>query len=328
MTLIENRVTRVLILLIVALLGMQPVVRGATTRVAELIEHEGSRGFWINAESTEAFVAIEPEFRVLSFRKTGETSLMADASVAQKGVRLAFMEPDQVPTSFDVGMQPAEVLKRSASGATVRLAPAAGLRYEVAVELAGGERPQLTLGYALQNVGDEPRVVAPWSVVAFARNGTMVVPFGTKPRARRRLVYSWWTKLPQPGLQYGRDAVTADAAAPLAGTAMKVGVINDTGWIAFARGDRALVSKVDFDANAAYPEDGANVTFFQSGDAKAPWAETEQMGALKSVRPGESTQMRETLTLLQLGPAPDAPADPDAWRSRIESAMGVAPPIK
>src|SRR5690606_12302181 len=119
-------------------------------------------------EAAEVFVGIEPQFRVLAFGRIGERSLMADSKVAEQGMRLAFMEPEQVPPSFDVGNQPAELIERTERSATVRLAPAAGLRYTVELGLAKRE-PVLTLLYELENVGQVERRVACWSVTAFAR---------------------------------------------------------------------------------------------------------------------------------------------------------------
>ncbi len=113
----------------------------ATAAPAELTEHDGSRGVWLRTPAAEAFVAAEPRFRVLAFARAGQPSLMADANVAEQGVRLAFMGPDQVPPSFDVGNVPAEIVERTPSSVRVRLAPAAGLRYEVTLTLET-ERPR------------------------------------------------------------------------------------------------------------------------------------------------------------------------------------------
>ena len=40
------------------------------------VEHDGSRGLWLRNELAEVFLAVEPRFRVMAFRKIGETSLM------------------------------------------------------------------------------------------------------------------------------------------------------------------------------------------------------------------------------------------------------------
>jgi hypothetical protein len=263
---------------------------------APLDEHDGFRGAWLRTPSAEVFVAVEPRFRVLAFARPGRPSLMADVRVAEQGTRLAFMGPDQVKGSFDVGNVPADFVDRTASTARVRLAPAAGLRYDVTLAL-DADRPRLRLDYALENVAAERRTVACWSVTSFARGdgGAVVVPFGAEPRARRRLVLPWWTRWPQPNVRVGRDAIRADVTGPVAGGAYKDGLITDAGWIAFARGGEALVSSAPFDASADYAEDGANVTFFESDDPKRTWCEIEQVGPLRDLPPGESARLSETL---------------------------------
>src|SRR5690606_3482109 len=118
--------------------------------------------------------------------------------------------------SFDVGNQPAEMLERTPTTARVRLAPAAGLQYTVELTLEQ-DQPRLRLKYALQNVGVAERQIACWSLVSFARDGRIVVPFGKAPRDRRRLVLPWWTKWPQPSAEFGRDTLVSDANQPAEG---------------------------------------------------------------------------------------------------------------
>src|SRR5690554_5760692 len=141
-----------------------------------LVEHEGHRGLWLRSDAAEVFIGIEPQFRVLSFRRPGEPSLMAGQNVAETGLRLAFMEPDQVPASFDVGNVPAEVLERTPRSVRVRLKAAAGLQYTVRMQLDEAD-PALMLWYELANAGDKPRQVACWSVTSFARQGMIIAPF-------------------------------------------------------------------------------------------------------------------------------------------------------
>ncbi len=296
---------------------------------AEALEDfDGSRGVWVRSEAVETFVAVEPKFRVLAVRRPGEASLMADASHSDHGLRLAFMGPDQIPTSFDVGNVPAEIIERSPQKVRVRLAPADGLRYSVAVT-TDADRPRVTLDYELTNEASAARRVGIWSVTSYPNNGVLVMATGEKPRSRRRLVLSWWTKWPQPGIEFGRHAIAADVSVPAAGGVYKVGLINDTGWVAYTRNDQAIVSHSTFDPAATYPEDGANITIFQTDDRTGPRCEAEQMGPLVDVAAGASTQHTETLELLNIPPNPttlptmnDILNTADVRRHSIEAAMG------
>lgn len=281
------------------------------------------RGVWLKNDRIEAFVVTEPMFRVLSIRKPGEASLMDGPMLAERGIRLAFMGPDQVKTSFDVGNQPATILEQKPMSMQLRLAPADGLQYEVEIALAP-DAARLTLVYRLRNVGDAERTVGCWSVISYPCDGAIVIPFDQTPRSRRRIVMPWWTRFPQPGFAFGRDTLLADSTKPVASTAHKVGVITDAGWIAFAKNDRALVSSCDFDAKATYPEDGANVSLFQTVQPDGSRCETEQMGPVKALAPGATIEHRETVELLTM-PQPAPLDDPDVLRTLLQTARTARP---
>lgn len=265
-------------------------------------QHDGFGGVWLKSASAQVFVAIEPTFRILSFRKPGEPSLLADSKTNQQGLRLAFMEPEQIPTSFDPGNQPASLVEHAGRRIIVRLKEAAGLRYEVEATLAP-DAPVLDLRYTLTNVGASERRVACWSLISYALDGTIVVPFGDNDRARRRLVLPWWTKWPQPGVSVARSALSADASTPVAGNACKIGLTSEPGWIAFTRDKHALISTVTFDSKATYPEGGANITLYLDANR----CETEQVGPLTSLNPGASVTMHETLRLAAFAPTDHNP---------------------
>lgn len=292
-----------------------PVPAGETALAA----HEGYRGLWLRSQAVEAFVALEPQFRVLSIRPPGDASLMAAQGSPHQGLRLAFMEPEQVPASFDVSNVPGKLIESSDTAARVQLQPAAGLRYAVSLSLHES-LPQIQLTYELTNVSEIPRRVAPWSVIAYARDGRIVIPFGDQPRARRRIVLPWWGEWPQPGVHIGRNALLSDASALMAGQAYKIGVITDAGWVAFVRGERCLLSHVAFQADQAYPEDGANITTFHLDDGEKSWCETEQVGPLQLLQPGESAVMTETIRCLTIALPDDL--SPDSLRASIDAALG------
>lgn len=288
----------------------------AATPVPDLVDHDGSRGVWLRSEAVEVFVGTEPKFRLLAARRPGKPSLLADSTRPQQGVRLAFMEPNQIPDSFAVGEQSAEVVERSERKLKLRLAPAVGLRYDVAVEI--DERfPKVTLAATLVNESDRKRRVATWSVLSFARDvsATIVVPFGGEPRAVRRLVVPWWTIWPQPNVRFGRDAMAVDVASPFDGDAVKVGLATDAGWAAFVRGGDGLVVSAARDARAEYPEGGANITCFVA----AGWCEVEHVGPIESLSREEGTTLRQTIELFDnpFGSAlPTTLPSPDPDRTR------------
>lgn len=263
-----------------------------------LEEFDGLRGFWLRSATVEAFVAIEPVFRLAGVRRPGAPSLMADKSRSQQGLRLAFMEPDQIASSFDVSKQRAEVLERTPLRARVSLNEAMALKYSVDITL-DESTAAIKLEYSLKNVGMDQRRVACWSVIALPPEGIILAPFGDSPKSRRRLVVPSWTRWPQPNMEFGKVALGVGATGAKAGP-YKIGVRSEAGWIAFVRGRDAIISFSPFQANAEYPEDGANMTFFEGGAGRSAWREIEHVGPLQDLRPGEEIKLSETLVLVQI----------------------------
>lgn len=313
---LEARATGILVLLLASILNAQ-----------DLVDHDGYRGVWVKSDKIEAFVATQPKFRILSIRKPGDQSLIADAKIDEPGVRLAFMSPNQIKTSFDPGLTTAEQI----GAGTFQLKPADGLQYTVTVT-PDATKPKLAITYELKNVADQPRTVAVWSVSSFPCDGVISVPTGQQRRARRRMVMSWWSRFPVPGLVFGRDSLSLDTTAAKDPGVMKLGLITDAGWAAFTRGGSAIVSRVSFDATATYPEDGPNITVFQGITAKGARAEIEQMSPLKNLAPQESVQMTETFELLDLPQSINLPrewatgaaGEADALRAKIEATTRPA----
>lgn len=295
----------------------------STCVAQDFVEHDGFRGMWVRSDAIEAFVAVEPKFRILAIRKPGTESLLADAKIDEPGIRLAFMGPDQVKTSFDVGRTAAEPV----GPGRFRLKPADGLQYTVTLN-PDADQPKLAIVYELKNVGDQPRTIGVWSVTSFPCDGVVSIPTAQQRRARRRVVMSWWSRYPIPGLVFGRDAMRFDTAGTREPGVMKIGLITDAGWAAFVRGRQAILTRVPFDPAGQYPEDGPNITVFQGINPEGSRAEIEQMSPLKRLLPAETVSMTETFELLDLPEKIDLPkewatgpaGEADTLRAKIEAA--------
>ncbi len=284
-----------------------------------LDRHDGYEGRWVRTPHAQAFIAVRPRFRVLALSRPGEPSLMADAAHPEYGVRLAYMEPTQIDDSFDPGNQPGRFIESTPSSATVQLAASAAAELRYTVHVALDERlPRLRLRYRLENLSDRPRRYAAWSLTSFEPNGRIVALFGAEARPLRRIALPWWTRMPQPGYAFGRRTLAVDCGRPLNGTACKIGLASDTGWVAMVRHGRALVSAAAYDPHAAYPEGGANITIFQMDKPDRRWCEMEQVSPLTDADPGAAVELTETLTLIDLA---NTPAEPDALGEAIEAAM-------
>jgi hypothetical protein len=269
---------------------------------------------WLRTDEARVFIALQPHFRIMTFARPDQPTVMAGGEMRFHGIRLAVMDPDQVKHSFAVGNKPAEIVNRDAHSVSVQLQPAHGLRYHVRVAL-DPQHARLTATYRLENVDTQPRTVSCWSLISYAKQGHMIAPFGVKEGERRRLVLHGYEQWPQPSMQFGQSALLIDTAGEMVGRSWKMGLITPPGWVAFVRDRDVLLSRVPFDPQATYPEDGANITMYAD-----IWCETEHVGPLETLEPGESTQITETLDLLTLSDDL-AVDDPDAARKQIEQLI-------
>ncbi|MEX0744152.1 MAG: hypothetical protein WD118_01010 [Phycisphaeraceae bacterium] len=289
----------------------------------DALEHLGDfAGLWLRSDSVEAFVTATPYPRVLALRQPGEASPLITDIAPYVGIRTAYLEPVQIDASYGPATQPARIRRLSDTEVEVRAEPDPDAKLQLSMIVALDAEPGvLTVRHRMENVSDAERTLHLWSLTCLRRTGRFVVPFGRDDRPYRTLTYFWWTPLPQPGIDMARRTLTLDMDAPLNGGAMKLGVHNDAGWVAYALGRQALVSFVPHDADAVYAEAGDNITLFQAEGDERTWGEMEQIGPATTIGPGEAATLDETFFLVTLGELPDEDADADAWRDAIEAAL-------
>lgn len=283
---------------------------------------EEPQGAWLRRPHAEAFIQVSPNLRVRQFQRPGRPSLLAEAPSPEIGLRVAVMEPEQNPLSYEVTQASAAVVEEGESFVLARteVAPQSKLSLDLRAELDAAE-PVLRLTYRLTNHGDAERTLSIWSLVALPRKGVGVVAAGDRPRPLRRLVLPFWSAVPNAGFHLGRNSVLLDFDAPLTGNAFKAGVVNELGEVAAVREGEAILMHSPFVPGATYPEGGANITLFQLGGERA-WAEIEQVGPLTAVPPGGALERVETLRLFAVTP-PVQPT-PDAWLKAVQDGRSSA----
>ena len=90
--------------------------------------------------------------------------------------------------------------------------------------------------------------------------------------------------------------MTVDAVA---GADLKVGCLDDTGWVAYVRDGTALVRRFEPDPGEPHPDLGCNVETY----CGSRYIELEVLGPMRVLAPGAST------TLLEHWEVRDVPAD-------------------
>jgi hypothetical protein len=191
------------------------------------------------------------------------------------------------------------------NGATLRVTappqPAAGIRKEVEIALAPGER-RLRLTSHARNIGDRPLRYALWSLSALRPGGRAFAPLDVGPLtafdAVRKLLLWSYAEIADPRYRLGDHLVEIDhskVAAPPAGQTdrrddeSKIGVDSAQGWAAYLLDGTLYLERFPHDGSGDYPDGGATVEIYSS----AEFLELENLGPLTTIAPGEEITLRE-----------------------------------
>jgi len=175
--------------------------------------------------------------------------------------------------------------------------------------------PTLSVLHRVHNRGPHPLELAPWSITQLPLGGQALLPLrqavdGHETRPNRALVLWPYSSLDDRRLRIRDGLVTLDAVA---GADLKVGCLDDTGWVAYVRDGTALVRRFDALPGEAHPDLGCNVETF----CGSRYIELEVLGPMRMLAPGAST------TLLEHWEVRDAPAgDPMRLRDALSRPMG------
>lgn len=177
-----------------------------------------------------------------------------------------------------------------------------GLRLTGAVDLATGcvrsievrldpVLASLTVLHRVDNRGPRSLELAPWSITQLPLGGLALLPqrpavAGHRPRPNRNLVLWPYSSWEDPRLRI-RDGLVAVHA--VAGAELKVGFLDDTGWVAYVRDGTALVRRFEPESDWAHPDLGCNVETY----CGSHYLELEILGPIRELQPGASTTLLE-----------------------------------
>ncbi len=209
-----------------------------------------------------------------------------------------------------------------------------GLRLTGAVEPATGcvrsievrlhpALPSMTVLHRVHNAGPRPLELAPWPITQLPLGGVALLPqrratAGHQTRPNRNLVlwpYSSW----DDARLHMRDGLVTVDASP--GADIKVGCLDDTGWVAYVRDGIALVRRFDPTPEATHPDLGCNVEAF----CGSRYLELEILGPMAVLPPGASATLLERWEVRAI-PACDTIGMRDALDRPITDPSGDATP--
>ena len=186
---------------------------------------------------------------------------------------------------------------------------------------------RVTLTHRAENCGCKPWVCATWGLTMMRPGGIEIIPLpplGSWPRdllPNRRMVLWPYTDTADPRWRWGRRFITLRQAN--AGPT-KLGLVHCEGWVAY-HNDRSLFLKtIACDRDARYPDDGCNFETFTN----AEMLETEALGPLIELAPGESTGHTENWELRDGIPVPPEDEENLAnWVTSLHPVFAYAPAV-
>ena len=149
----------------------------------------------------------------------------------------------------------------------------------------------LTVLHQVDNCGPDARELAPWSITQLPLGGLALLPqrpavAGHRARPNRNLVLWPYTSWDDARLTV-RDGLVAVDAVP--GAELKVGFLDDMGWVAYVRGGTAIVRRFEPAPGQTHPDLGCNVETY----CGPRYVELEILGPLRVLRSGASTTLLE-----------------------------------
>ncbi len=170
---------------------------------------------------------------------------------------------------------------------------ATGIRKSIEIRLAA-DQPIVTLTHELKNEGIWPVELAPWAITQMRLGGTAILPqqVGALDAAgllpNRHLVLWPYTHWSDPRLQLGDDLILVQGQALL--PPCKVGYLNRYGWLAYLNGATLFVKRFTPALDLPHPDFGCNAEIYVCDR----FIEVESIGALSTLRPGDSAFHIET----------------------------------
>lgn len=167
------------------------------------------------------------------------------------------------------------------------------------------ERAELEIRHQLHNVGDRTIELAPWAITQLPLGGTVIMPqqaaiTGHHVHPNRTLVLWPYTSWEDPRFRPRDGLLAVDAES---GPSLKVGYLNEAGWIGYLHDGTLLVRHFQPLAGRRYPDLGCNAETYVG----RRFLELELLGPLAELGPGSTVTFMEWWQIRREDPVLDAP---------------------
>lgn len=182
---------------------------------------------------------------------------------------------------------------------------ATGLVRSMTLRLARG-CPTLEVCHELRNVADTTVELAPWAITQLPLGGIVLLPQpaatpGHHVRPNRTLVLWPYSSWEDPRFRPLDGLLTVDAQA---GPSLKLGYLNEAGWVAYVLDGAVLVRRFAPLPGRLHPDLGCNTEVYVGGF----FLELELLGPLTELWPGSTVSLVETWEVLRTDPIVDGSA--------------------
>jgi hypothetical protein len=279
-------------------------------------------GHWLRQGNASVFVALHPRPRVLRYLPDGTHSplLLLGEQGHTTGIRTWFFEDGaQTPDSPRPSNQPAVLIEQTATSLLLRSIwdqiPGKETAIWMRVELLPDD--SLRIHHGVENLAEQQRRLAAWSISAFPPNGCITIPFDNANHRPITLFKETGVSALEKTLR--PECLHINVAEIMTGHPLKFGVRASAGTISYETSTSRWFSTVPFIQGGDYPEGGANLTAFISSNRPPAWCEIEQVGPTKTLSSGQTTWLIETIVRI----TPDKPKQQDLLDTENQSRAGA-----
>lgn len=210
-----------------------------------------------------------------------------------RGGHRLWYAPENPKTTYITDNRPVEIIP---AGNTLEIIqpvdPLTDIQKSWKITLDEGQA-MVTIEHKLTNCGKELFELAPWAVTMLRPGGVGILPlqidlddeYGLQPN--RQLVLWPYTEINSPNIKLKDQAIFI--VANMDDGALKVGVPNPRGWLAYELDDTLFVKRAGYDKNAKYLDRGASSQIYCNPDL----IELETLGPVVSLAPGGSVEHQE-----------------------------------
>jgi hypothetical protein len=167
-------------------------------------------------------------------------------------------------------------------------------------------RAAMELRHELRNIGDRSIELAPWAITQLPLGGMVLLPQpaatpGHHVRPNRTLVLWPYSSWDDPRFRPLDGLLTLEAQA---GPSLKLGYLNEAGWVAYVLDGAAFVRRFTPQTGRRHPDLGCNTEVYVGGQ----YLELELLGPLTDLAPGSTVAFAERWEVQAAEAIVDGPA--------------------